>query len=301
MLVVIWPIFALICLGFGLRRIGIFSAEFWSAAERLNYFVLFPALLISSLARAPLHDPTLLRLGLAAVLVLLIGTGLLYLTKTLRPMPASRFGPVLQGVLRFNTYLGMAILAALGGAAAIERAAVYLAIAVPTVNVLAILALSEKGAWRRPMVMVRQVALNPLVLGCIVGAFLAVTGIGLPFGSQQFFTLMAQGSLPLGLLSVGAALQPVASRRDFMALFATSFARLLLMPGLAAVCAGVMGLPPAETLVLVLFSAIPTAPTAYILTRQLGGDGPFMAGLITAQTLAALVTIPLVLGLAGLP
>lgn len=300
MLTVIWPIFALICLGYVLRRLGVPSAEFWPAAEKLNYFVLFPALLISSLAKAPVGDPTLLRLGLAALATLLVGTAGLYALRWIFPLPPARFGPVLQGVLRFNTYLGMATLAAIGGGEAIERAAVYLAIAVPTVNVLAIVALSDGGAWKTPVMLLRRVALNPLVLACAIGAAIAVSGLGLPYGSAEFFTLMAQGSLPLGLLCVGAALQPVRTRSDLVSMVATSAARLLLMPGLAAGLAVAFHLPPAETLVLVLFSAIPTAPTSYILTRQMGGDATFMASQITAQTLAALFTIPLVLKLAGL-
>ena len=49
----------------------------------------------------------------------------------------------------------------------------------------------------------------------------------------------------------------------------------------------VLGLPDMETTILVLFFALPTAPTAYVLTRQLGGDSQLMAGIITLQTLLA--------------
>ncbi|KJF78966.1 hypothetical protein UA45_02600 [Morganella morganii] len=41
--------------------------------------------------------------------------------------------------------------------------------------------------------------------------------------------------------------------------------------------------------------AIPTAPTAYILSRQLGGDSQLMAGIITFQTMVAVLTLPVVL------
>ncbi|MDT4874191.1 hypothetical protein FQZ97_1094790 [compost metagenome] len=57
------------------------------------------------------------------------------------------------------------------------------------------------------------------------------------------------------------------------------------MPLLAFAIARVLGLPPMESAVLVLFFALPTAPTAYVLTRQLGGDSHLMAGIITLQTL----------------
>jgi predicted permease len=44
-----------------------------------------------------------------------------------------------------------------------------------------------------------------------------------------------------------------------------------------------------------LFHSLPTASSAYILSRQLGGDAPLMAGIIAFQTLLAAVTMPLTL------
>jgi malonate transporter and related proteins len=98
---------------------------------------------------------------------------------------------------------------------------------------------------------------------------------------------------------VGAALQPAALRRDGLTLAVTGALRLLLMPLLAALIARAVGLSGVEALVLVVFSAIPTAPTSYVLTRQLNGDGTLMAGIVTSQTIAAIATIQLVLWVLG--
>lgn len=293
------PLFALICLGFALVRAGFPGPAFWPAAERLNYVLLFPALLVASLAQAPVHDPAVLRLGAASVVTILLAAAGLALARRLRPVPAARFGPTVQGVVRFNSYLGLAVTNGLAGGAGLERASVLLAVAVPLVNVLAILALSDRGAGRRPRQLLGSMARNPLILACAAGLALALTGVGLPFGTGAFLDLLARASLPLGLLCVGAALQPTALRRDGAALAGTSALRLLAMPVLAALIGRGFGLDGPEALVLVIFAAIPTAPSAYVLTRQLGGDGAFMAGLVTAQTLAAVATIPLMLALLG--
>jgi predicted permease len=295
----IWPLFALICLGYVLVRRGFPDPEFWPAAERINYFLFFPALLVSSLADAPVRDPQVLRLGGATVVVILIAACALSLFRRAHPIPAARFGAVLQGAVRFNTYLGLAILATLTGPVGIERAAIYLAIAVPLVNVLSIMALTEAGQGRTPLSMLRTMALNPLILACLGGIALALTGWGLPFGTGRFLDLLAQASLPLGLLCVGAALQPATLRRDGVSLAATGALRLLLMPLLAALIARLVGLNGVEALVLVVFSAIPTAPTSYVLTRQMNGDGTLMAGIVTSQTIAAIATIPLMLWVLG--
>ena len=295
----IWPLFALICLGYLLFQRGFPDPGFWPAAERINYFLLFPALLVSSLADAPVRDPQVLRLGGTAVVIILIAAIALSLARRAIPMPAARFGPLLQGTVRFNTYLGLAILATLAGPAGIERAALYLAIAVPLVNLLSIMALTEAGKARTPLALLRTMARNPLILACLGGITLALTGWGLPFGTGRFLELLAQASLPLGLLCVGAALQPAALRRDVLMLGAIAALRLVLMPLLAALIARAFGLSGVEALVLIVFSAIPTAPTAYVLTRQLNGDGTLMAGIVTSQTIAAIATIPAVLWVLG--
>jgi hypothetical protein len=291
----IWPLFALICLGFVMARSGFPEPGFWPAAERVNYYILFPALLVGSLGAAPLGDPAIWRLGGAALVTICLAAAALYGWRWLRPAPAARFGPSVQGVIRINTYLGLAITANLSGAAGIERAAVVLAVVVPLVNVLSIMALAEQGGTRRLRTTLRLMGRNPLILACAVGIALALTGIGLPFGTAALFSLLGQGSLPLGLLCVGAALRPGALRSDVMAIGVNSSLRLIAMPVLGALVGHVFDLDGIEALVLVIFFAIPTAPTSYVLTRQFGGDATYMAGLVTAQTLASVLTIPLVL------
>ncbi|MBQ1557051.1 MAG: AEC family transporter, partial [Pseudomonas sp.] len=119
------------------------------------------------------------------------------------------------------------------------------------------------------------------------GALFNLTGIGLPGGSDRLLNLLAAASLPLGLLCVGAALKPEQLGGEIPALTWNSALRLLAMPLLAWCVAWALALPAMESAVLVLFFALPTAPTAYVLTRQLGGDSQLMAGIITLQTLLA--------------
>ena len=293
------PLFALICLGYALYRAGLPDRAFWPAAERLNYVVLFPALLVANLADAPLDDPAIAAMGGAIVTVILLAAMALSLARRLRPTPAARYGPVVQGTIRFNTYLGLAITGSLLGPPGLERAAVLLAIAVPLVNVLSVIALTERqgSAWT----LLRPLATNPLILGCAVGIALALLGTGLPHGAERFLGFLAQASLPLGLLCVGAALRPGSVGGDVVALGTVSALRLLAMPALAAVIALAFGLGATERTILIVFTAIPTAPTAYVLTQQLRGDGRLMAGLVTGQTMLAVATIPLMLAFLGAP
>jgi len=298
LLLALWPLFALIVAGYALRRQGFPSEAFWPGAERLNYFILFPALLFNSLATAPMDNPALAHLAGAVMLGLLLVWIALLVCKRLRTWPAARFGAIAQGSLRFNTYLGLAAVGNLFGQEGLALAALMLALMVPTVNVMSVWALTaERGVSVRSLLL--PIFKNPLILACLAGALVNLAGLGLPGGSDRLLGLLAAASLPLGLLCVGAALQPRELSGEVSALGWNSVLRLLAVPLLAYAVARLLALPPMETSVLVLFFALPTAPTAYVLTRQLNGDSHLMAGIITLQTLLATASLPLVLTLLG--
>ena len=294
LLLALWPLFALIVAGYALRLRGFPSEAFWPGAERLNYFILFPALLFSSLARAPLDNPALPDLAGAVLLALGCGWVALLICKRVRGWPASRFGALTQGTLRFNTYLGLAAVGSLFGEQGLALAALMLALMVPTVNVMSVWSLTaERGVSARSLLL--PILKNPLILACLAGALVNLSGLGLPGGSDRLLGLLAAASLPLGLLCVGAALKPQELGGEVPALGWNSAVRLLLVPEMAYGVARLTGLPAMETTILVLFFALPTAPTAYVLTRQLGGDSHLMAGIITLQTLLAAASLPLIL------
>ncbi|HBM08809.1 MAG TPA: transporter, partial [Pseudomonas sp.] len=115
LLLALWPLFALIIAGYFLRLRDFPNEAFWPGAERINYFVLFPALLFSSLATAPLDNPALPRLAAAVLLALGLAWVVLLIMKRLRGWSAARFGAFAQGALRFNTYLGLAAVGSLFG------------------------------------------------------------------------------------------------------------------------------------------------------------------------------------------
>jgi hypothetical protein len=69
--------------------------------------------------------------------------------------------------------------------------------------------------------------------------------------------------------------------------------KLVIAPLLMLVVTQMLGLAPLPSAVAIGVASMPSAPAAYVLARELGGDAPLMAGLVTATTLIALVTIPL--------
>jgi predicted permease len=69
-----------------------------------------------------------------------------------------------------------------------------------------------------------------------------------------------------------------------------------LLPLLAMVLARVFHLDPVQSTVLLAFSALPTAPSAYVLAARMGYDGAFVAGLVSLSTLLGMLSLPFALG-----
>lgn len=293
---VLWPLFALILGGYACRRLKFPNEGFWPGAEKFNYFVLFPALLFRSLATAPLNIPALPRVALCVALVMGLGWIALLILRRVFGWRANRFGVFVQGTLRFNTYIGLAAIGGLFGAEGLTLMALLLAITVPIVNVLSVYAFTSEQSVH-PGAIAFNVLKNPLILACLFGLAANVVGLPLGGGLDSLLSLLAATSLPLGLLCVGAALQPQELTKETAALVSNSFCRLAIVPALALALVAMLELPAMEKVILVLFFALPTAPTAYVLARQLGGDAHLMAGIITLQTLLAAMSLPLVIWL----
>ena len=295
------PLFLLILLGCVLDWLRLPGGDFWPRLERLIYFLLFPAMLVSTLATADVSQVPVTRVAVALLGAMGVFAALLWALRGWLGMEPAAFTSAFQGALRFNTYVGVAGAAALHGAPGATVAAVAVALMVPVVNVLCVTSFIAAGTLGSGSLGKSLAALgrNPLILACLVGIGLNVSGIGLPGWSAATVELLGRAALPLGLVAVGVALRPAALVRRDRGIWASHLVKLGLMPALALALALLLGLDPVSRDVVLLFAALPTATSAYILARQLGGDAEMMATLITAQTLLAMATLPLWLRLAG--
>ena len=116
---------------------------------------------------------------------------------------------------------------------------------------------------------------------------------------QTLFQLLGRAAPSVGLLCVGAGLDLVAARNGKGWVALTVALKLAAMPLIALGFATVLGIDGLSAKVLIIFHALPTAPSAYIMARQLGGDARLMAGILTAQTAAAVVTLPAWISILG--
>lgn len=295
----LFPIFSVILLGYCCRRAGFPGDGFWQPAERLTYYVLFPALLIQKIAAAQVGPHSVPSLALALVVAVLVVSAVLLLLRPLLTSDRQAFTSLYQGTVRFNTYIGLSIIIVLFGRQGMVLAAVIIAILIPLVNLLSVSVLSHfggsgPGGIRR---IVLALARNPVVIACLAGIALNAANVRLPRWGSEFLLILGRASLPLGLLTVGAGLELKAARTQGFQITAACFLKLIVMPAVMWIACSVFRVAPLPTAVAVLFGALPGSALSFILARQLGGDSRLMAGIVTIQTCVSMVTIPIVLSL----
>lgn len=297
LLLALTPIIILIGMGTWFRHRGFLQESFWPQAERLGYYVLLPSLFFHSLATAELNEVPLSEMILALILSTIVVAGAILLMKPLLGIDNPGFTSIFQGGVRFNNYVGVSIAAGLLGTHGIALAAVANAAIVPTVNVLCILVFARYGAGGKlsPKAIGQQLMLNPLVIACALGIIAQVIELKIPAGVEPVLKALGQASLPLGLLCVGAALNLSNSVTWLKPIGWSSFVKFLLMPLVTLGFCHLFGLTGEAAIAAILFQALPTASSSYIMARQLGGDAPLMAGIVAGQTLIAAITLPVIL------
>lgn len=290
------PIALLIMLGVWLRTSNFIGEAFWPHAEKLGYYVLLPSLFFHSLATAELGELPVKTMITVLVASTVAVSTIMVVARRLFPVDDPAFTSLFQGSVRFNNYVGVTAAAGIFGTHGIALAAVANAAIVPTVNILCVLVFARYGAGGRPTLkgVLKQLALNPLVVACALGMIVQTSGLQMPPGVDPFLKALGQSSLPLGLLCIGAALNLGTVRSWLNPIGASSIVKFIAMPLATVLICRLLGLEGEAALAAVLFQTLPTASSAYIMARQLGGDAPLMAGIIAGQTLLAALALPAV-------
>lgn len=293
------PLTLLIALGFALRRGAFLPEAFWPGLDRLNYWVLFPALIFVSLATARGGLEGSGRVALAVWGGLAVVAALTLAGRRVLANDGRAFTSVFQGAVRFNSFVAFAAVPVLfPGAAGLT--ALLVAVTVPIVNVACVTVLARYAGtqplrWGR---LLRSVAANPLIVASLAGA--AARAVALPLGPlEDALALLGQASLGTGLLSVGATLRFRGVAAQWRPIAASSVLKLLALPLATGALAVALRLPAEQLAPLLVFQALPTATAAFVLARAMGGDERLMATILAVQTVLALVWLPVVFAVAS--
>ncbi len=300
--IAIAPIFGIIVLGHLLRRGGIPSLDFWNLNDKLVYWVLMPALLFRQMSTATfdaelVEDYAVVILGSFAT-ALAVGIAAPRLIRCTAPVASS----IMQGAARHNTFIALAVAERLYGPEGLALAALATAMLIPTTNISVVSVmvgmLNPAQGGRLAGAILKDLARNPLLLAVGLGVAwnFAFDAAPLPV-LHDVARILGAAALPIVLMCVGANLRFRAMAVSVLPIAISTVAKMVIFPLAVVALARLVGLNDTQTMVALLFGAAPTASAAYTLARQLGGDAPLMAAIMTVQTAIAFVTLPATLAL----
>lgn len=299
------PVFALVLLGHVLRRVLVGHDDFWGGVDRVAYWVLLPALLFSKISTMEISAgfvgaySTVIVGGFIAAFTFALATSLLL------GFPGPVASSVVQGASRHNTFIALAVTERVFGAAG--QASAYLAssILIPITNiaVVIVMVLLHQSRSTSPSLgraVLRDIARNPLLIAVCAGLAFNAAGWGSTPVLSDVADLLGRAALPMVLLSIGASIRFEGLRASVLPIMVSTVGKMVIFPLGIFVLAHVFSLGIVPASVAMVYGACATATSSYALARQMGGDAPLAATIVTFQTLLSFLSIPFAIYIAGL-
>lgn len=292
------PLYLLIILGYLLKKYQFPNQEFWPGIEKMSYFILFPTLIFVALLKAQINLELITKVIIVVSLPAIISGLMQYLGFLMPSQSRATFSSMFQGAVRNNTMISLVIVAWLVPSNGVAIMAIIILIMVPFNNLSSIYILLRYGDGDKDISFSKVlfgIIKNPLIIACALGLILNVSSIELARPLINTADFLGRSALPFALLAVGAGLKLDSLFEQKLAILLSSFSKLILTPLLSLGLCILLDAGSDLTKVAIVFSAMPTAVSAYILSKRMGGDSTAMAQIITVQTLLAAFTIPVFL------
>ncbi|GAA6207200.1 AEC family transporter [Cognatishimia sp. WU-CL00825] len=290
------PSFCLVILG-GLLRNRL-SENAWQGLDRLNFEILFPALLFVAASSRPISFAQIAATAPLVWGILIMGVLLGFSARRFGPERFLDFAGCWQTAWRFNTALGFVAIGALN--AGFEGLfAVVVGMAVPVANVFAVLALSRGGGLGF-LHTLKRVALNPFLLASVFGVMVGLSTLQIPVPILAPLDMLAKAAIPVALISIGAIMNWSALARLSLFSGLINATKLIFLPAIVCFCALISGTNGPLVQVLIVFAALPTASAAHVLASAFGARREAVATLIAQTTLLSAVTLPIWIAVAKL-
>jgi malonate transporter and related proteins len=290
------PDFSLIICGYLLCRFTALNRKVWEQVDSLVYYFLFPVLLFHSIVRSPIEFGAASNLIAAALCLVSAIILITYCFQFFSRIDKPDFASSAQIAFRFNAFIALALAERIAGREGILMISLLIGVCVPLCNIGAVWPMAKNSGVGIFDALTR----NPLVIATAGGLIANGLGFNIPSWAEVTVTRIGQGALALGLLAAGAGMQlgrvfNTASKRWMSAGVLTM--RHFGAPLLALGMIRLFNLPPTQATVLLVYSALPTAGSCYVLASKMGYDGAFVAGLVTMSTALGMLSLPFALEL----
>lgn len=291
----VMPFLIYISFGYGVVKSGLADEAFMNKLNKVVFRAFFPLLMFNNMYQLKRDFSLNLTLVATAVLSVLFLQALLLLVVPRLVKENPRRGVIIQAIYRSNFVLfGIPLAANLFGDDGSALASMMVAIVIPVYNVTAVIILEMfrgDGGKTNPLVLVRNVCTNPLILGAAVGLVFFALRIKLPSSVEGPVSQFGGMTTPLALFVLGGTLHFSAIRGNLKYIVPSMTLKLALLPLLITALATVLGFSNVERFVIFEMYATPVATASYSMAQNMGGDGELAGQFVVLSTAASVVTI----------
>ncbi|SEL42483.1 hypothetical protein SAMN05443999_105165 [Roseovarius azorensis] len=295
------PFFLIIGLGYGAGRSGFFPEEATAWLTKFVFYFALSAMLFrfsANLTLAEVFDRTF-------VLAYLSATAFVYAIATLvalmRRVSLSEMAIEAQCAVIGNVgFLGVPMLAMLMGEAAIGPVVLVLAVDLIVFGSLVVILITGARDGRMSLGIFRSVTVgllkNPMIVSIVLGLAWAGLRWPIPETMNDFLRILGGAATPGALFAIGASLASKSAERPYVAGW-LSLCKLVLHPACVAVAVLVVfPVDPYAGAVMIAAASLPVAGNVFILAQHYGVAPKRVSSSILISTVAAIVTVSLVIG-----
>ena len=295
--------FLLIAVGYICDKVGLVTRRGIKQMTDIVLLIVAPAVIIQSYNQE--FDANLAKnLGISFIYATIAHIVMIILSKFL----FSKKDPVKYGIDRIcsiytnSGFMGIPLMTSVLGPEGVFYGSAFLALFNLTLWTQGIAAIKGKQKEKvHPIAIIKQMFLNPGVIGILIGFLIFFTPISLPDAVGQAVGHIANLNTPLAMIVIGTY---IARSNIFQALkevriYYTSFIRLIFFP---LIMIPMYLLLPSDSLVYLsnfIALACPTAAATSMLAAKYGGDAIYASKITAISTILSIVTIPLVVIVIG--
>jgi malonate transporter len=304
------PVIFLIAIGFAAGRLRWLSPSGARELSTLVFYLLVPALLFRTMGQVRPQE-----LDFTPVVAYFIGVGLVF-AGTLAVQGFNRRAGVLALAATFSNsvMIGIPLVGLAFGEAGLRTLFTLYTVHTVVLLTLATLVLElsalrdvapEAGTarppvWRSVVTALRNAVFHPVPLPILAGMAFAQTGLVIPPVIDKPLHLLGAAFGPMALLLVGVTLAHTPIGRQWRGTLGLVTAKNILMPALVAGAGVMLGLQGLPLWVVVVVAALPAGANSFLFSQRYQVAQDTVTATVGLSTLAALVTLPVVMTLARL-
>lgn len=290
------PVFAMMVLGYVLRRLQVINGEYIKCSNRLTFRILLPVMLFNSMRSSDLRAAFRLDFLLFCFAFLLIYPLAVWLVASRFIKDRKKLGSFVQGTFRGNTAaIGVSVAQNIYGSD-LGPMPLMLALSMFLYNTVSVLILTCNGSTdtspkQQLAGVCKGIATNPIIWGILSGMVCSLARLSFPAAIDKIFTNIGGIASAVSLIAAGGGFSMESFRSDAKLIGAAAVTKLLVMPFAALTLGYLIGWRGVTLFSLLVMSGVSTATTSAVMAAELKCDENLAINILAMTTLCVALTL----------